>query len=376
MRATRAARAAASRTSAVRAGSMAGRATGSRAAFAAGPDCASATGAIVGASTPSFAATRPERPRNSISESHGSRASGSGSRSSRVSRASASGTSRRRVTRSREMRIWSAWLDQGLAALGLLDLGRRGRAGCRGRRIRRSAAAAVLMPMPGAPGTLSTESPARAWTSTTRSGPTPNFSTTSSGPIALFFRVSNMTMPGATSCIRSLSAETMVTRPPARDRLHGVGGDDVVGLEAAMLDAGQVEGAGGVADQAELRDEVVGRRRAVLLVLGVEGVAEGDLGLVEDDGDVGGRVGPLRLLQHLPDHVGEAGDGADRQAVGLAGERRQGVVGAEDETRAVDQVQVAAGSEAHRPVSGPVVVPAVARFGIGRSPLRTIRRWF
>ncbi len=33
--------------------------------------------------------------------------------------------------------------------------------------------AAVLTPMPLAPGTLSVESPASAWTSTTSSGPTP-----------------------------------------------------------------------------------------------------------------------------------------------------------------------------------------------------------
>jgi hypothetical protein len=40
--------------------------------------------------------------------------------------------------------------------------------------------AAVFTPMPGTPGTLSVESPARACTSTTLSGVTPNFSFTSS----------------------------------------------------------------------------------------------------------------------------------------------------------------------------------------------------
>ena len=131
--------------------------------------------------------------------------------------------------------------------------------------------------------------------------------------------------------------------PPAgRDGLGRVGRDDVVGLEARLLDAGQVEGARRLADQPELRHEVVGRGRAVLLVVGVELVAEGDLGLVEDDGDVGRRVGPLGLLQHLPDHVGEPGDRADRQAVRLARQGRQRVVGPEDEPRAVDQVQVMA----------------------------------
>ena len=75
--------------------------------------------------------------------------------------------------------------------------------------------AAVLIPIPGAPGTLSTESPASACTSTTRSGPTPNFSSTPSMPIRLFFIASSISTPPPTSCIRSLSDEMIVTRPPA-----------------------------------------------------------------------------------------------------------------------------------------------------------------
>ncbi len=62
---------------------------------------------------------------------------------------------------------------------------------------------------------LSTLSPASACTSTTLSGGTPNFSTTSSGPIALSFIGSRIPMPGPTSCIRSLSEEMIVQRPPA-----------------------------------------------------------------------------------------------------------------------------------------------------------------
>jgi hypothetical protein len=48
--------------------------------------------------------------------------------------------------------------------------------------------------------------------------------------------------------------------------LAGIGGDDVVGLEAFHLDAGQVEGARRMADQAELRDQVFRRGRTVGLV--------------------------------------------------------------------------------------------------------------
>ena len=75
--------------------------------------------------------------------------------------------------------------------------------------------AAVLTPMPGTPGTLSDESPISACTSITLDGGTPKRSITSASPITLFFIVSYMMMPGWTSCIRSLSDETMVTSAPA-----------------------------------------------------------------------------------------------------------------------------------------------------------------
>ena len=75
--------------------------------------------------------------------------------------------------------------------------------------------AAVFTPMPGTPGTLSLESPISDCTSMTFDGGTPKRSNTSASPIALFFMVSYMMMPGRTICIRSLSEETMVTSAPA-----------------------------------------------------------------------------------------------------------------------------------------------------------------
>ncbi len=75
--------------------------------------------------------------------------------------------------------------------------------------------AAVFTPMPGAPGTLSVESPASACTSTTLSGVTPNFSITASAPSLIFLIGSISSTPGRTSCIRSLSDDTMVQVPPA-----------------------------------------------------------------------------------------------------------------------------------------------------------------
>ena len=80
--------------------------------------------------------------------------------------------------------------------------------------------AAVFTPIPGAPGTLSTLSPANACTSTTSSGFTPNFSITASRFIRRFFIASNISTPSPTSCIKSLSELMIVTRPPASRALQ------------------------------------------------------------------------------------------------------------------------------------------------------------
>ena len=68
--------------------------------------------------------------------------------------------------------------------------------------------------MPGTPGTLSVLSPISAWTSTTLSGPTPNFSATSGAAIRLSFIGSNMVTVSFTSCMRSLSDDTMTVWNP------------------------------------------------------------------------------------------------------------------------------------------------------------------
>ena len=70
------------------------------------------------------------------------------------------------------------------------------------------------MPMPGAPGTLSTLSPASDCTSITLSGCTPNFSNTSGAQMRLSFTGSSMQICSLTSCIRSLSELTITTSPP------------------------------------------------------------------------------------------------------------------------------------------------------------------
>jgi hypothetical protein len=169
---------------------------------------------MTGASTPTRSATRCVSVRNSIRVRKSRSGPASGARTSSAVSGSGRTTSRFKVTSSRERRIWSAFSISVWRRFGCLI------SPARASRVSRSpysvmSWAAVLMPMPGAPGTLSIESPASAWTSITRSGPTPNFSATSSGPMRRFFSVSTISTPPPTSCIRSLSAEMMVTRPPA-----------------------------------------------------------------------------------------------------------------------------------------------------------------
>jgi hypothetical protein len=97
-----------------------------------------------------------------------------------------------------------------------------------------------------------------------------------------------------------------------------------------------------------LRDQVVRRIGPVGLVFRIEFGAEGALRLVEHHGEVGRRLLRLHVAEQFPQHVAEAVDGIELQAVGLAGQRRQRVIGAEDVARAVDQKDVVALSDAGR----------------------------
>ena len=126
----------------------------------------------------------------------------------------------------------------------------------------------------------------------------------------------------------------------------GIGGDQVVGLETGEFDGRQSEGPRGVAHQRELRHEGFRRFRAVGLVVGVDVVAEGDTGGIEQDGD----AVPFPGAGEFVDHVAEAEHGVGRRPV-RAVEGRQRVKGAEDEPRAVDQTDApfAPFRIAHRP---------------------------
>ena len=97
-----------------------------------------------------------------------------------------------------------------------------------------------------------------------------------------------------------------------------------------------------LADERELRAQVFRRFRPVRLVVGIEVVAEGLLGLVEHHREMGRLVLRLHLGEQLPQHVAEAEHGIDLQPVRLAGERRQRVIGAENVGGAVHQEEVVA----------------------------------
>ncbi len=124
--------------------------------------------------------------------------------------------------------------------------------------------------------------------------------------------------------------------------LPDIGRNQIVGLEAGLFQAGQIEGVDRLADQPELRPQIVGRLRAVRLVVGIHFGAEGLLGEVEHHRKVRRLVLRLHVAQKLPQHVAEAEHGVELQAVGLAVDRRQRVIGAEDVAGAVDQKDVVA----------------------------------
>ena len=122
----------------------------------------------------------------------------------------------------------------------------------------------------------------------------------------------------------------------------GIGGDQIIGLETRLLDRADPEGGRRLAHHGELGDQVLGRRRTVGLVEGVDVAAKGLAGTVEHDGEVRRRIvgmGVAHVADQLPQHVAKARDRPDRRAVRLARQRRQGVIGAENISRTIDEIE-------------------------------------
>ena len=105
-----------------------------------------------------------------------------------------------------------------------------------------------------------------------------------------------------------------------------VGGDQVVRFPVGQFDSRHAESLGRLPHQGELRDQVVGRRRAVRLVVLEHPVAERHPPGIEDHRQVRADMLPQQLSQH----VGEAEHRVHRHPV-RAVHRRQGMERAEDE---------------------------------------------
>ena len=122
--------------------------------------------------------------------------------------------------------------------------------------------AAVLTPMPGTPGTLSDESPISACTSI-------DLGRRHAEALDHLRLADRLVLHGVVHDDAGLDElhQVLVGGDDGHvgagvDRLERIGGDDVVGLVALLLDAGDVEGAHRVAHQRELGDEVVRAARA------------------------------------------------------------------------------------------------------------------
>ncbi len=83
----------------------------------------------------------------------------------------------------------------------------------------------------------------------------------------------------------------------------GIGRDQVVSLETFLLDAGQIERARCLTDEAELGNEIFRRRGAIGLVFRIDFIAERLRRIIEDDREMGrhhAHIGVARIFQELP----------------------------------------------------------------------------
>ena len=123
-------------------------------------------------------------------------------------------------------------------------------------------------------------------------------------------------------------------------RTEGEGGDNIIGFKAFHLQSCDIKGTGGIAHQGELNDQILWRGWAVGFIVGENIVAEGFALMVKNNRQMGGGVCARLLFHHFIEHIGKAAERADGEFIGFTGERRQGVIGAKDKTRAINKVEV------------------------------------
>ena len=212
------------------------------------------------------------------------------------------------------MRIWSAKLISVSRRFCCLISLARSRMASSEPKVAMSSAA-VLGPMPGAPGTLSVRvADQRLRIDHFVRADAEFFHHRFGAEDAVLHRVVELDHVLDDELHQIFVGRDDAHRSAGAGGLARIGGDQIVGLEAAHFDAWQIKRARGVADQRELRNEIFWRRRAMRFVFGIEFVAERDFALVEDDGEVRRRFGALHLLEELPQHVAKAGDGADAES--------------------------------------------------------------
>ena len=186
--------------------------------------------------------------------------------------------------------------------------------------------AAVLSPMPGAPGTLSVEIAGERLDV--------------DHPVGADAEIFDFTSADAEAPLLAragdacLARSRVVHRHARLDELHEVlvggddehvgaglarlarvSGDDVVGLVAALLDRNHAEGRDGRAHQRELRHQLVRRILPMRLVLRIDVAPERVLRLVEDHGEMGRLVAARPVANELQHFGGEQPNRAGRQAV-------------------------------------------------------------
>ena len=126
-------------------------------------------------------------------------------------------------------------------------------------------------------------------------------------------------------------------------RLPRDGSDHVVGLVARAFDHRHPHRPEQAADQRDLPGQVLGHRRAVGLVVREFLLAKRGTFAFKDRRQVLGMVRRLQLAQHVVENVDRLGLQPRRGPHGRGGRAGPGVIGAEDESEAVNQEQARPG---------------------------------
>ncbi len=140
-----------------------------------------------------------------------------------------------------------------------------------------------------------------------RSALTPNFFSTPASSSVSFDMVLTSVMPGLTSWVMSLSPVEITTRMPSRSACLASVPITSSASTPSTISSGQPIAADGFVQGRDLRDEVVGHRRPVRLVLGIKLVAERLAFCVENAGAIiGGHVlvQPAQHVEHAIDRAG------------------------------------------------------------------------